>query len=188
MTKPPAMPELPEPAHRGPTGTGAYFDSYTADQMRARDAMWAERLAALQQQPPAIADAIHYPGCWDTAAYPTLESALHEMTAWFKCSNDECQQRAAVSDAEIDAHLDLILRAAGSALKHYTTPKSKADLRAALRSAILALRAQAVPMTDTQLCEALGIDGADDWTYEVRDKVQAHFGIGITQRADGGEG
>lgn len=53
MTKPHTMPELPEPAHRGPTGTGAYFDSYTADQMRARDAMWAERLAALQSAQPA---------------------------------------------------------------------------------------------------------------------------------------
>lgn len=26
-----------------------------------------------------LADAIHYPECWDTAAYPTLASALWEM-------------------------------------------------------------------------------------------------------------
>ena len=26
--------KLPEPAHRGPDGTGSYFDSYTAAQMR----------------------------------------------------------------------------------------------------------------------------------------------------------
>lgn len=37
----------------------------------------------------AMAQAIHYPACWDTAVYPTLASALHEMAAWFKCSNDE---------------------------------------------------------------------------------------------------
>jgi hypothetical protein len=29
------MTELPTPAHRGPSGTGSYFDAFTADQMRA---------------------------------------------------------------------------------------------------------------------------------------------------------
>ena len=28
------MIKLPEPAHRGPDGTGSYFDSYTTEQMR----------------------------------------------------------------------------------------------------------------------------------------------------------
>lgn len=37
-----------------------------------------------------IAKAIHYPECWDTAAYPTLASALCEMFAFFKCTNDDC--------------------------------------------------------------------------------------------------
>ena len=42
----------------------------------------------------------------------------------------------------------------------------------------LAMRPELVPMTDTQLCEALNIDGSDDWTYQVRDAVEAHhFGI-----------
>lgn len=36
---------------------------------------------------PDTAKAIHYPECWDVAAYPTLESALSEIAA-FKCS--EC--------------------------------------------------------------------------------------------------
>src|SRR5450830_143654 len=35
------------------------------------------------------AQAIHYPECWDTAAYPTLASAIKEIGA-FKCSTDEC--------------------------------------------------------------------------------------------------
>ena len=43
--------------------------------------------------------------------------------------------------------------------------------------AILALRPERVPMTDTQLCEALNIDGSDDWTYQVRDAVEAHHRI-----------
>lgn len=38
-----------------------------------------------------IADAIHYPECWDTAAYPTVLCALHEIYEWFKCSNDDCR-------------------------------------------------------------------------------------------------
>jgi hypothetical protein len=47
---------------------------------------------------PAIAAAIHYPDHWDTAAYPTAESALSELTAWFKCS--ECKPApATLSDA-----------------------------------------------------------------------------------------
>ena len=41
----------------------------------------------------------------------------------------------------------------------------------------LTLRPERVPMTDTQLCEALNIDGSDDWTYQVRDAVEAHHGI-----------
>ena len=40
----------------------------------------------------SVAIAIHYPDCWDTACYPTLESALSEMYAWFECSNDDCER------------------------------------------------------------------------------------------------
>lgn len=38
-----------------------------------------------------ISAAIHYPECWDTMAYPTLEHALAEMFAWWECSNEECR-------------------------------------------------------------------------------------------------
>lgn len=39
-------PALPEPKHRGPSGTGSYFDAYSADQMRAYiDADRAQRPA-----------------------------------------------------------------------------------------------------------------------------------------------
>ncbi|MBG6083192.1 hypothetical protein [Rubrivivax gelatinosus] len=43
-----------------------------------------------------------------------------------------------ISPAELDAHLDSILRAGGSALKHYTMAKPKEDMRAALRQAVQA--------------------------------------------------
>ena len=33
-----------------------------------------------------IAAAIHYPECWDTAAYPTIESALSEVFAHYRCT------------------------------------------------------------------------------------------------------
>ena len=39
-------------------------------------------------------------------------------------------------DQRIDAALDAVLRAAGSALRHYTMPKSLADMRAAMRAAL----------------------------------------------------
>jgi hypothetical protein len=29
---------------------------------------------------------IHYPDCWDTAAYPELRDAIHEVLAWGGCS------------------------------------------------------------------------------------------------------
>ena len=37
----------------------------------------------------ALADAIHWPECWDTAAYPTLTSALSEVAASFRCTNQD---------------------------------------------------------------------------------------------------
>ena len=48
------LPALPEPAHRGPTGTGDYFSSYTADQMhayaRAHAAQQAAEVQALRAE------------------------------------------------------------------------------------------------------------------------------------------
>lgn len=41
-----------------------------------------------------------------------------------------------MTDAEIDEHLDKILRAAGSALKNYTMQKQKDDMRQAMREAL----------------------------------------------------
>lgn len=52
------------------------------------------KLYAAAGAAPSIAKAIHYPECWDTAAYPTVESALHEMTAEFQCANDHCAHLA----------------------------------------------------------------------------------------------
>ena len=67
--------------------------------------LWDEaiRVGKFLSAPPAAemsnttAALIHYPECWDTAAYPTLASAIKEIGA-FKCSSDECQ--AATQEAK----------------------------------------------------------------------------------------
>jgi hypothetical protein len=43
-----------------------------------------------------------------------------------------------MTNEQLDTHLDAILRAAGSALRHYTLDKSKTDMREALRAALAA--------------------------------------------------
>lgn len=42
----------------------------------------------------------------------------------------------ALSDAEIDKHLDAVLKASGSALRNYSMPKTLGDMRKAMRVAI----------------------------------------------------
>jgi len=40
---------------------------------------------------PDIAALIHYPRCWDTAAYPTISDAMREMLpSIFKCNEEDC--------------------------------------------------------------------------------------------------
>ncbi|MBV5328094.1 MAG: hypothetical protein JZU65_10720 [Chlorobium sp.] len=41
----------------------------------------------------SIAKAIHYPECWDTAAYPDIESALSEIFNWFSCSTCSLKEK-----------------------------------------------------------------------------------------------
>lgn len=62
-----------------------------------------------------------------------------------------------VADDVLDRHIDRVLRAAGSALRHYTMQKSLDDMRAAMRAAMTP-----VPLFDSQcreLCAALGWQG-----------------------------
>lgn len=84
-----------------------------------------------------------------------------------------------VSDGQIDAHLDNILRAAGSALRHYTMQKSKDDMRAALRNAILALRpAQAGVQHFGWAYDFLdGVRIVNDWVTSSKDEAfkPGHF-------------
>ena len=40
-----------------------------------------------------------------------------------------------------------------------------------------AAQAQRVPLSDAEICDALGIDGSDEWTYTVARAVEALHGI-----------
>lgn len=50
-----------------------------------------------------IATAIHYPQCWDTAAYPTLFSAINEMA---HCTT--CEDATIIDERENPCHSDYI--------------------------------------------------------------------------------
>ncbi len=39
-----------------------------------------------------LAEAIHYPDCWDTMAYPTLLSAIIEMNHCTTCANKHLKE------------------------------------------------------------------------------------------------
>lgn len=56
---------------------------------------------ACKMQLERIAKNIHYPECWDTAAYPTLADAVCEITY---CDPDQCTHNARVSGAERTEH------------------------------------------------------------------------------------
>lgn len=53
--------------------------------------LWLDRIERFAQSIEhnliaSYADIIHYPEHWDTAAYPTLDSALREALTWSGCS------------------------------------------------------------------------------------------------------
>lgn len=57
---------------------------------KAVDDVMAQMANRLDQPEPdwirKAAEILHYPKCWDTAAYPTLDSAIHETLAWSECA------------------------------------------------------------------------------------------------------
>ena len=110
------IPEPGEPAETEWLEAMSYPPSVPAF-IRASLAATTRRSAAGAQQqddhassPAPSARAIHYPECWDTAAYPTLESALAEVYAAFRCTNEDTHpapsaqsSKAALSDDEREA-------------------------------------------------------------------------------------
>ena len=53
----------------------------------------------LEAEKKAISDDIHYPGCWDTACYETLLSAIHELFASCgSCHEIDCPENETLSE------------------------------------------------------------------------------------------
>lgn len=77
----------PLPDNRPKAGV---FRDKAIEQMRALLA------APSPAQPDPVAQAIHYPDCWDTAAYPTLGHALAGVYHHFQCSECAPEQREKV--------------------------------------------------------------------------------------------
>lgn len=65
-------------------GIGAIWD--TTDYQAMVDEMAQSMNSTVAAQPATSAAAIHYPDCWDTAAYPTVESALVEVYEHYRCT------------------------------------------------------------------------------------------------------
>lgn len=61
-----------------------------------------------------IGKAIHYPKCWCTTAYPTLESALSELYSCSKCTNDLCLTPSDEAKDEAEAGIYNVITEAGS--------------------------------------------------------------------------
>ena len=49
-----------------------------------------ERIKELNAERERIAKQIHYPECWDTAAYPSLADAVCEIAA---CDPEQCRHK-----------------------------------------------------------------------------------------------
>lgn len=145
---------------------------------------WVARriIAALQSAQPAAAGVSDEAG---KAFYELSCEAWGIRPSWSALNQDERdrQRQAANRFLALRPQADTLCFELSAMLG---CPPSDTDVVACV-SSLLTPRPQALPMTDEQLCAALGIDGSDDWTYKVRDVVEAFHRIGVTQRADGGE-
>lgn len=87
-------------------------DAHNARTSRLYKDFWHQACAELGLERNRIMKAIHYPECWDTAAYPTWECALSETYAGFRCACDVCPQMQS-SDEQIDAMLLALMTVTG---------------------------------------------------------------------------
>lgn len=73
---------------------------YAAMLAAAPSPIHQEKAAPSTELKDAFAQALHYPECWDTAAYPALSDALAAVYEHFKCS----QEKAAPTADEVRAN------------------------------------------------------------------------------------
>lgn len=55
--------------------------------------VWQAAITHERAHSEVVVEAMHYPKCWDTVAYPTLFDALNELAGCVGCS--ECKAREA---------------------------------------------------------------------------------------------
>jgi hypothetical protein len=63
--------------------------------------------ATAPEFPADWAQMLHYPECWDTAAYPELRDAIHEALAWSGCSVCKPATALALAEQERDTLAEL---------------------------------------------------------------------------------
>ena len=71
-----------------------------------------------------------------------------------------------MNQQKLDQHIDALLRAAGSALRHYTMQKSLDDMRAAMKAAVEELAKDDSKRLDFLESNQLETDSAGDWNEE----------------------
>ena len=89
--------------------------------------------ATAPEFPTNWAQMLHYPQCWDTAAYPELRDAIHEALAWSGCSVCEPANAPAWHDAQ-QAEIESLRWTVKDALESLDNGMT-ADCRATLSSA-----------------------------------------------------
>jgi hypothetical protein len=89
--------------------------------------------ATAPEFPADWAQMIHYPECWDTAAYPELRDAIHEALAWSGCSVCKPSTAPAWHDAQ-QAEIESLRWTVKDALESLDNGMT-ADCRATLSSA-----------------------------------------------------
>ena len=129
--------------------------------------------AAPVQEPVAWAKFLHYPECWDTAAYPTLHDAIHEALAWSGCS--VCTPPAAQQEPVAWVNLDQYGNLHESS-SHTVPPDTFPVYRHPPA-------AQRQPLTDEKIddiwnryCDEMGEASIND-AYDITRAIEAAHGI-----------
>ena len=100
---------------------------------KEREALKLALVAQPEQEPVAWVQDVEFEQSPEFA-FSWVKTKLHDKPLY---TTPPQRTWVDLTDEEIDFHLDKILKAAGSALKHYSMQKTKDDMRQALREALV---------------------------------------------------